>query len=120
MTITKEKIIELAKQKGRLKTSDLSLDFSVSRQYLNRLLRELIGFGKLIRIGGTRYAFYVLPEYASQHTEIFPSRYSKNFKNVSLEEHKVLDQIEHAFPLLRKQLKVTSAMSRKILAWVLM
>ncbi len=102
MIITKEKIIERAKQKGKLKTSDLSLEFSVSRQYLNRLLRELIETGKLIKIGGTRYAFYVLPEYASQHAEIFPNRYIKNLKNTSLEEHKVLDQIEQDFPLLKK------------------
>jgi hypothetical protein len=100
--IIKDRIIQIAKEKGKIRTSDLSAEFSVSRQYLNRLLGELIETGKMLRIGGTRYAFYVLPEYASQHTEIFPNRYIKTFKNVSLEEHKILDQIEQAFPLLKK------------------
>jgi len=100
--ITKERIVEIAKQKGKIRTSDLSDEFSVSRQYVNRLISELIETGKMIKIGGTRHAFYVLPKYASQHAEIFPNRYIKTFKNVSLEEHKILDQIEHAFPLLKK------------------
>lgn len=99
--ITKEKILEIAKQKGKIGTTDLSKRFSVSRQYLNRLIKELVETGKLIKLGATRYAFYVLPEYAQKHKEIFPLRYRKTFKNISLEEHKVLDQVEQTFPLLK-------------------
>ena len=99
--ITKEKILKIAKQKGKISTTDISKQFSVSRQYLNRLIKELVGTGKLIKLGETRYAFYVLPEYAQKHKEIFPLRYSKAFKSISLEEHKVLDQIEQTFPLLK-------------------
>ena len=99
--ISKEKILEIAKQKGKIGTADMSKRFSVSRQYLNRLIKELVGTGKLIKLGATRYAFYVLPEYAQKHKEIFPLRYSKAFKNISLEEHKVLDQIEQTFPPLK-------------------
>jgi len=99
--ITKEKILEIAKQKGQIGTTDLSKRFSVSRQYLNRLIKELVETEKLIKLGVTRYAFYVLPEYAQKHKEIFPLRYRKTFKNISLEEHKVLDLVEQTFPLLK-------------------
>ena len=99
--ITKEKILEIAKQKGKIGTTDLSKRFSVSRQYLNRLIKELVATGKLIKLGATRYAFYVLPEYAQKHKEIFPLRYRKTIKNISLEEHKVLDQVEQTFPLFK-------------------
>ena len=99
--ITKEKIPEIARRKGKIGTTDLAKRFSVSRQYLNRLIKELVETGKLIKLGVTRYAFYVLPEYAQKHKEIFPLRYRKTFKNISLEEHKVLDQVEQTFPPLK-------------------
>lgn len=99
--ITKEKILTIARQRGKINTSGLSKSFSVSRQYLNRLIKELVGTGNLIKFGATRYAFYVLPEYAQAHQEIFPLRYSKSFKNEGLEEHKVLSQIEETFPALK-------------------
>lgn len=98
----KEKILEMAKIKGKIVTSDLSEQFSVSRQYLNRLIKELVANGELVKFGATRYAFYTLPEYARAHKEIFPLRYAKSFKNKGLEEHKILDQIERAFPALKK------------------
>jgi len=99
--ITRDKILEITQQKGKISTVDLSEHFLVSRQYINRLIKGLIQTGELIKFGGTRYAFYVTPEYARQHKEIFPTRYSKTFKNASLEEHRVLDQIEQIFPLLK-------------------
>jgi len=56
----------------------------------------------LIKIGSTRKSFYVVPEFAEKHQEIFPVRYAKSFKNVGLEEHKILDEIEKKSPLLLK------------------
>lgn len=100
--ITKEKILKIAEEKERVVTSDLSARFSVSRQYLNRLIQELVATGELIKFGATRYAFYVLPEHAKAHQKKFPLIYSKSFKNKGLEEHRVLDQIEKAFPVLKK------------------
>lgn len=100
--INKEKIIEIGKQKGKITTADLASQFSVSRQYVNRLINQLVELEKIIKVGSTRNAFYVLPEYANQHTEILPVRYIKTFNNKSLEEHKVIDQIERTFPLLKK------------------
>ena len=98
---TKQKILDLARRKGKVTTSDLSGVLGVSRQYLNLVLKELIADGRLVKFGGTRYAFYVMPEYAKVHPEILPFRYTKSFANKGLEEHTVLDQIEHSFPTLR-------------------
>lgn len=99
--LTKEKILEIAKKKGTLATKDLVAFFSVSRQYASALITELVGNNQLIKIGSTKKAFYVLPEYARKHQEIFPVRFRKAYKNISLEEHRVLDQIEQTFPPLK-------------------
>lgn len=100
--LTKEKILKIAKEKKKLVSSDLSVQFSVSRQYLNRLIKELVETKKLIKLGVTRKAFYVLPEYVKGYQEMLPVRYVKIFKNKELEEHKVLDQIEQTYPILKQ------------------
>ena len=100
--LTKDKIIEIAKQKGRIATKEIAGQFSVSRQYVNQLISDLVADHKIIKLGSTQKAFYVTQEYADQHQEIFPIKYIKAFKNISLEEHKVLDEIERAYPLLTR------------------
>ena len=99
---TKEKILKITKQKGQITTAKLSADFSMSRQYVNRLIGELIMSGRLIKIGGTRNAFYVSPEYTKEHPEMLPFRYTKKFVNNGIEEHKIISSIEQSFPLLGK------------------
>lgn len=98
--LNKENILIIAKEKGKIFTKDVVETYDVSRQYANQLIGELVLNHQLIKLGSTRNAFYVLPEYAQKHEEIFPVRYVKSFKNDSLEEHKILDEIEKAFPLL--------------------
>ncbi len=98
--ITKTKIIEIAKKKGRIVSADLAEKFSVSRQYASRLLKDLVASGELIKFGTTRDAFYVLPEKARQYGER-SYRYAKSYKNDALEEHRVLAQIEQTFPALK-------------------
>lgn len=100
--LTKEKIIEIAKKSGKVTTKEIAAFFGVSRQYANIIIGELVVSNELIKIGSTRKAFYVLPGFVADHPEIFSSRYVKSFKNVSLEEHKVLDDIERKLPLLIK------------------
>lgn len=99
--LTKEKILEIALQKGKIFTRELATQFSVSRQYAASLVAELVADHKLIKLGSTRNAFYVLLEYAEKHQEVYPVRYSTAFNNSALEEHKVLDQIEQSFPRLK-------------------
>jgi len=100
--ITREKLLKLARQNDKIVASELSTQFAVSRQYLNRLVNDLVRAGKLLKVGGTRYAYYVLPEYARQHPEILPLNYTRTFKNISIEEHKILDQVEQEYPPVKK------------------
>ncbi|MFC1511199.1 STAS-like domain-containing protein [Candidatus Margulisiibacteriota bacterium] len=99
--LTKEEILKIAAQKGKVFTRDLVKQFDVSRQYASSLVADLVTDEKLIKLGSTRKAFYVSPEYAKDHPEIFPPRYQAAFDNSDLEEHRVLDQIEQAFPRLK-------------------
>jgi anti-sigma regulatory factor (Ser/Thr protein kinase) len=98
--INKEKILEIANKKGKIKTKELSIKFGVSRQYLNQLLLALISDKKMIKLGETRSAFYVSTSYLEKHPEIIPTIFKKRYKNKNLEEHKVLMDIENRFPLL--------------------
>jgi len=99
--LTKDQILKIAKENGKLYSKDLVKQFKVSRQYANLLVSILIDDHKLIKLGSTKKAFYVLPEYAKMHQEIFPIRYTKSFKNEGLEEHRILNQIEETFPTLK-------------------
>lgn len=99
--LTKDQILKIAKEKGKLYSKDLVLQFKVSRQYVNLLVSALVEEKRLIKFGSTRKAFYVHPEYAVQHPEMFPLKYTTAFKNEGLEEHKVLSQIEDVFPTLK-------------------
>ncbi|MFA6463757.1 MAG: DUF4325 domain-containing protein [Candidatus Paceibacterota bacterium] len=101
--LTPEKIIEIAKNKGKIVTNEITQKFGVSRQYASNLISKLVSEGKILKFGSTRKAFYVLPEFAAKHAEIFPTKISKTYNNMSLEEHKVLDEIEKKFPLLLQQ-----------------
>lgn len=102
MTLQEQKIANLLESRKRIKTQDVVRLFGVSRQYAKVLINNLITSGKLIKIGSTRSAFYVSPQYASQHIGLFPTRIRKTVKNINLEEHKVLDQIEDHLPLILK------------------
>ena len=96
--LTKEKILDSARRKGQIRTSDFTSYFNVSRQYVSMLIAQLIEAKQLIRIGSTRNAFYVLPEYATNHPQVLPRRFFKRLKNSNLEEHKILAEIEEKFP----------------------
>lgn len=96
----KGKIIEIIEQKGRVTASEISSAVGVSRQYVNIVFSALIADRKLIRIGSARTAFYVTFDYARNHPDVFPSSFKKKYVNKSLEEHKVLIEIEEKFPQL--------------------
>lgn len=100
LMINKEKILEIANKKGKITTKELCSDFNVSRQYLNKLLSELIADKKITKMGSTRSAFYISCEYAESHPEIIPNVFQKKYNNELLEEHKVLMDIEKSFPKL--------------------
>ena len=62
------------------------------------LIAQLVEAKLLIRIGSTRNAFYVLPEYIKEHPRILPNKFLKRLRNRDLEEHKILAEIEEKFP----------------------
>jgi anti-sigma regulatory factor (Ser/Thr protein kinase) len=95
----KEKILQLINQKGRL-TSEITGSIGVSRQYVNIVMSDLIAEKKVIKLGGTRNAFYVSTDYVHEHPDILPTIFKKKYKNISLEEHQVLMELEEKFPLI--------------------
>jgi len=96
----KDKILEIIRVGGKTTSSDISFELGVSRQYVNIVVSELIIEKKVIKLGSTRYAFYVSAEYVKKHPDILPSVFKKKYKNTSLEEHTVLLEIEEKFPHL--------------------
>ena len=100
--LDKEKILSFAQKKGQIRSKDLVDNYKVSRQYASLLLRGLVKTKKLLKVGSTNKAFYILPQYASKHLEVFPTRIIKKYKNRGLEEHVALDDIESELPLLLK------------------
>jgi anti-sigma regulatory factor (Ser/Thr protein kinase) len=97
--LTKEKILNTANKNGLVRSKDFTVAFGVTRQYVNILISDLVQTKQLIRIGSTRNAFYILPEYLKSHPEILPSKFFKRVRNSSLlEEHRILAEIEEKFP----------------------
>ena len=96
----KEKILKIIEEKGRITSAEIAASLEVSRQYASVILSALLADKKIVRIGNTRTAFYVSLSYAQSHPDIFPSSFKKKCINKSLEEHKVLIEIEEKFPQL--------------------
>ena len=94
----KEKILEIINQQGKATSSEITSKVNVSRQYVNMVISDLVAEKKVIKIGGTRNAFYASILFANEHPEIFPSVFKKTYRNQSLEEHYVLLEIEEKFP----------------------
>jgi anti-sigma regulatory factor (Ser/Thr protein kinase) len=94
----KDKILEIIRELGKVTSSEITSKLAISRQYVNVVISELIAEKQVIKIGGTRSAFYVSVLFAKEHPEIFPTVFKKSYKNQSLEEHQVLLEIEKKFP----------------------
>ena len=94
----KDKILQLIKQGGRLTSIEITGNIGVSRQYVNMVISALIAEKQVIKLGGTRNAFYVSTEYARLHSDILPTTFKKKYRNISLEEHQVLMELEEKFP----------------------
>jgi anti-sigma regulatory factor (Ser/Thr protein kinase) len=102
VTNHEQKILALLETRKQIKTQDVVLLLKVSRQYAKVLINNLITGKKLLKIGSTRSAFYVSPQYAADHLDLLPTRIQKSLKNVNLEEHRVLDDVENRLPVTLK------------------
>ena len=95
--LTKEKILAAIAKKGTVKSGDFLAAYGVSRQYISRLLSQLVSEQKINKIGSTHSAFYASHEYVKKHPEIFPSSLVLTLINMQIEEHKILEDIERKF-----------------------
>src|SRR3989338_7370948 len=95
--LNKQKILEIALNKGRFTANEIVRDFGVSRQYVNTLISGLVAEKKLVKLGGTRNASYLSIKFAEENQDLIPNVFKKKYKNQSLEEHIVLTEIEEKF-----------------------
>ncbi len=86
----KGQILSMAIKIGKLQSKEIAGKLNISRQYAQRILKELVEQGLLIKLGSTRAASYVLPRDADQ----VKWKYDKRFRNQGLAEHSILDDIE--------------------------
>ena len=98
----KEKILELIEQKGKVTSREITEVIGVSRQYVNLVISGLVAEDKVLKLGGTRGAFYVSKGYITEHPDAIPNIVKKRYVNQSLEEHKVFLEIEDALPRLKE------------------
>ncbi len=93
----KTDVLRTAKERTKLKTSDLVVRFGISRQYASIVVNSLVREGRLLKVGSTAKAYYVLPEQAGEQN-IFPSKIAKRLSNAGLAEHEVFDELESQYP----------------------
>ena len=98
----KDNILQLIEQKGKVTSREITETIGVSRQYVNLVILDLIADEKVIKIGGTRDAFYISKTYAVEHPEAVPNSLKKRYVNHSLEEHQVFLEIEDKLPGLKQ------------------
>lgn len=85
----KGQILSLALKKGRLQSKDIAESLEISRQYSQRILKDLVTEGLLVKLGSTRAASYVVPMLADQ----IKWKYDKRFRNQNLAEHSALEDV---------------------------
>jgi len=95
-----DKILKFAKEHKKFQTRDLSAHFGgkYTRQYISKVLGDLINSGVLVKDGSTKKSFYALPENANNLGDSLVLR----LKNKNLEEDRVFEKIQNEFPLVRR------------------
>lgn len=96
MAKVKDTIIRLANENEVITTrsifNDLSRDGEArSRQYINKVIRQLLQSGQLVKGGSTRGAFYVAP--GNAHLAAGMTKVHMRLKNDGLKEHEVLEDL---------------------------
>lgn len=96
----KDKILLIIKEKGKVTSREIIEEVKVSRQYVATVISLLVAEKQVIKVGGTRNAFYVSALYAKNNPSVFPTTFKAKYENKHLEEHRVLEEVEEALPLL--------------------
>ena len=68
--------------------------FSVSKQYINLLIKDLIAENKIIKVGKGKSTFYSLAKYLEKNIDY---KFQKIYKNQKIEEHIILNEIENSY-----------------------
>jgi len=99
----KEIILEKIREDGKVTSREISKLGKVSRQAAHAHLLELVEAKKIIRIGKTRGAYYVLySKKKAQELQKDEEKYSARLKNKGLEEDKVYEKIKYSRPAINK------------------
>lgn len=96
--LTQKEIIKLIREDGKITSSEIIKKYSVSRQYINVLISELIKNDIIVKIGSTKNSFYVLKKDAGKYLQNISIK--KFLRNANLEEHIVLQDIKKELPVL--------------------
>ncbi|MGH2436934.1 MAG: STAS-like domain-containing protein [bacterium] len=98
--LIREAVLATAQTQERFNTADVlkALGRKVSRQYVSRILSEMVKDGTLIKGGSTRGAFYAHAKHAME----IPLRVRKRIRNISLREDEVWDTLKSEAPFLRR------------------
>lgn len=92
-----EEILKITRIKKKLKSKDITASLGVSRQYAVGLINDLVAKGKLIKVGSTNQAYYLLPNSINEKGA-FPARISKRLKNDGLQEHEIYTDLQTQYP----------------------
>ncbi|NIA23699.1 MAG: DUF4325 domain-containing protein [Proteobacteria bacterium] len=95
---TRETILKLISNKGGMSGSEIARSIDISRQAVNKHLRELIKAGMIRKIGSTRNAKYLIEDKSSPNI----SNVKKIFKLNSIAEDKVFNEIALVLNLEKK------------------
>src|SRR3989344_7535078 len=90
----KSQIKKLAFECKIIKNSDFSRPNGLSRQYIARIIKEMVSAGDLVKGGSTRKAVYSLPENAIY----LNPKFSLKLKNINLEEDRILNEVRLSLP----------------------
>lgn len=84
-------ILRFAQAHTVFQASDVlqALPQNISRQYLNRIMGQLVDAGELARNGGGRYTYYSLP----RHSHDLPNTLHKRIRNRDLRDYIVFENI---------------------------
>jgi len=94
----KNEILEFAENNRKFTVADFlnAGENKVSRQYVSRLVSELVREKKLSKAGSTRQSIYSLPK----NIKAFGNLIEIKIKNSSVQEHKVLELIQSRAPFI--------------------
>jgi len=94
-----DEIIKVAQTRKVFKASDVAKEVpSYSRQYISRVISDMVRSETLLREGSGRWSTYALPEYR----DYLGHRLRRRVKLKGLKEHEVLDDIMRVSTLLNK------------------